>query len=246
MGETDTANVVGSIIEYIQKNNLRIGDRLPSIRKLSESTGVGRNAIRDGLMQAKAMGLLKILPRSGAFVQSLDLSSLANAFVDTIETAILQKDASVIELMEARIFLECDLAALAASRRRLEDMYRLRQTLDLLLQNWNDRAAYIEQDESFHLTIANIAGNSVMYTVLKSLLTLLRPTRIASLSTPETMELAASTHNEVFKTILDGDPERARKAMWEHLFPRHQNVLDHIKDMLPVTNSGFVNSGENG
>ena len=72
-------------------------------------------------MQAQTLGLVKVRPRSGAFVQSLTYGPLIEALAGTLEAGLVQVDHSLFHLLEARQLIEMELVALAAQRRRLED-----------------------------------------------------------------------------------------------------------------------------
>src|SRR5262249_32830762 len=151
-----------------------VGDRLPSIRELADRFNVGMNVVRYAMLQAQGMGLVRIHPRSGAFVQSLDFAPLVNALENTLTAALVQKDHNLFHLIDVRELLEVEAVGQAARRRRLEDLLPVRQTLEAM-QKPTDRARYVEADMQFHLSIAEAAGNPVLQTMLRALLGLLRP-----------------------------------------------------------------------
>src|SRR5271156_3756670 len=87
---TDQGAVVRRLLEHIEAAGLRVGDRLPSLRELAERLQVNTNVVRSGMAQAQAMGLVRIHPRSGAFVQSLDFAPLISALENTLTAALAQ------------------------------------------------------------------------------------------------------------------------------------------------------------
>ena len=84
--EPPNGDVVRRLVEHIQSAGLHVGDRLPSIRELAAKLKVGTNVVRYGMIQAQTMGLVRVHPRSGAFVQSLDFAPLVNALESTLTT----------------------------------------------------------------------------------------------------------------------------------------------------------------
>ena len=66
----EAADVVGLVRDLIANNELAPGDRLPPIRELAVQFGIKPGAVRDALLTAQAKGLVKVLPRVGAIVQS--------------------------------------------------------------------------------------------------------------------------------------------------------------------------------
>ena len=55
------ANLLTDLTDFMRKQGYGPGARLPPIRKLSTALGFGRNAIRDGLLEAQAKGYVKAL-----------------------------------------------------------------------------------------------------------------------------------------------------------------------------------------
>jgi len=122
-------DLVRTLIRYIQSDRLSVGERLPPIRALAERFGVTGSAVRDALIQLQTMGMIKVLPRSGAFVQSVNFASLVSALTDTMDNALMQADASLFHLLDARQLIEVECATTAARRRRLEDLLPIREAL---------------------------------------------------------------------------------------------------------------------
>ena len=112
-------DLVRALIRYIQTEGLATGDRLPPIRALAEQFEVTSSAIRDAQIQLQTMGMIKILPRSGAFVQSVSLEPLVGAMTDTLDNALMQADPSLFHLLDARQLIEVECAVTAARRRRI-------------------------------------------------------------------------------------------------------------------------------
>src|SRR5262245_26976277 len=206
--ETANGDVVRQLLEHVQAAGLRVGDRLPSIRELAAQLKVGTNVVRYGMMQAQAMGLVRIHPRSGAFLQSLDFAPLVNALENTLTAALAQKDHNLFHLIDVRELLEVEAVGQAARRRRLEDLLPVRQTLEAM-QNAADRNRYVEADIRFHLAIAEVAGNPVLLTMLRALLGLLRPCFVRVLLEGKSKAKSEAAHERIYRALLAGDAEAA-------------------------------------
>jgi GntR family transcriptional repressor for pyruvate dehydrogenase complex len=161
------------------------------------------------------MGLVRIHPRSGAFVQSLDFAPLTNALENTLTTALAQKDHNLFHLISVRELLEVEAAGLAARRRHLEDLLPVRQMLEAMLSA-ADRAHCVEADMRFHLAIAEVAGNPVLLTMLRSLLGVMRPCFTSVLLKGKTKAKSDASHQRIYRALLEGNPETAQAAMREH------------------------------
>src|SRR5436309_15079033 len=102
----DSDDVVSKLLDYIQREGLAAGDRLPSIRQLATMTGVRSNVVRDALLQAQALGLVKVHPRSGAFVHSPGFSPAGNALQERLAASLTQGDYNLFHVMDARRLIE--------------------------------------------------------------------------------------------------------------------------------------------
>jgi DNA-binding FadR family transcriptional regulator len=219
------------IITYITDEGLGVGDRLPSIREMAEKWGVGKFVVREGLLQAQTVGLVKVYPRSNAVVQSLDFSVLVDALSGAFGSALVQRTNNVCEVQYARHLIECDLAAEAALNRRAKDLAHLRELLDVAAASVSNRATFVDADERFHLKIAEIADNRILLLVLQALLKLIRPQKIHGTLSERVGDVdhTLETHRNIYLAILDGDAEAARKAMDIHL----ARSLGWLRDVKP-------------
>ncbi len=222
------------LTQYIRDSGLRVGDRLPPIRELATLWECSPNVVRDSLLAAQTKGILKIHPRAGAFVQSLDFSSLVDALSDTLETALMQKDTNLLHLIQSRILIEVELVGLAAGRRRPEHLLGLRDALERMAAYDGDRPTFVEADEKFHLTIGAAAENQVLVIMLQALLGLLRPYRLNMVPTPDHMEFTTLMHETLYSSIKAGDAATARSTMERHLRRGHEAVLARLEASLKL------------
>jgi GntR family transcriptional repressor for pyruvate dehydrogenase complex len=230
-------DLVRSLIRYIQSDRLAAGDRLPPIRALATRFGVTGSAVRDAQIQLQTMGMIKILPRSGAFVQSVNFASLVGALTDTMDNALIQADASLFHLLDARQLIEVECATAAARRRRLEDLLPIREALAATLAaaepldenaSIEARMAHYDADMRFHLAIAELAGNPVLTTMLRSLLGLLKPHLVQIPWRPQRKELTVNAHLELFEALHSGDVEKVRHRMSEHTGMARDSLLKNM------------------
>lgn len=233
----DTHDVVRDLIRSIQSCGLSVGDRLPSIRQLAETFQTSASVVRDSLMQLQTMGLVKILPRSGAFIQTVDYRPLVAALTETLEGALMQADHNLFHLLEARELIEVECAMQAARRRRPEDLLPVREALeemDELLARMHPapsnevRLQLVEADVRYHLGIARVAGNPVQATILRALLGLIRPHLVRLPWTAERKRVAHRAHLELYDALLEGDAEKAGACMEQHLKLAYKGLLEKV------------------
>lgn len=228
----DKHDAMRALLDLIQEQGLNVGDQLPSIRELAVSLGVKPTVVRDALLQAQTMGLVRILPRSGAFLQSLSYAPLVDALASTLKPALMQEDHNLFHLLDARRLLEVELAGRAADRRRLEDLLPLRQALEAMarIPQTQRRKEYVENDVRFHVEVARLAGNAVLLMMQQSLLDLLRPHLVRLPWTPERRLRTDRSHAAIYAALVAGDSGKARAEMGEHLSMAYDSLLKYVQD----------------
>lgn len=220
-----SANVVRLLTELIRESNLSPGDRLPGIRELSQRWQIGRNAVRDGLLHAQTMGLVHLEPRSGAYVQKANYSSLADGLARTLEIALAHEDSTLFDLIEARRVIEVEMVKQAAERCRPEELMPMFRSLQSAADLKCERSRFIALDEDFHLAIAQSAGNKVLLTLLRAVLIMLRPFRSTLVPDEEKWSRINRTHQDIYRHLLDRDVAGVQRAMNEHLSDQREQAL---------------------
>lgn len=222
-------HTVRTLLNYIRHAGLSEGDRLPSIRELSAQLDVGPHIVRDALMQAQSLGLVKIHPRAGSFVKSLNYLPLVDALNDTISWGLMRTDQNLFHVIDARRLIELETVRLAAGRRVPEQMLPLVQ---LMRNIEGDAEVSISRDADlqFHLEVARIAGNPVLVIVLQSLLDLLRPLFNSMFTTDEEIEQRNRTHLGIYQAILHGDEDAAVANMTDHLALARDSLIREIEN----------------
>jgi len=221
-------DVVSRLIQFIRENQMRAGDRLPAIPRLAQEWQVKPSIVRDGLLQAQSLGLVRIDPRLGTFVQQPDLSPLVSTLSETLDLALMMDDRNLVHLGEARIMAEKETAAAAARRAQPEDLLQIRECLEDLQRAVSDRSAFVEADERFHVAIATAAGNPVMTSFVRALLIALRPYRLRTLVTEDDARKTAEGHVSIYQALVDGDADRARREMEAHFSNARRLISQHL------------------
>jgi DNA-binding FadR family transcriptional regulator len=143
-----------------------------------------------------------------------------------------------LHLRDARRLLEIELVGRAAEQRKVEELLPLRQALDTMLQlpETEVRTDYVEADIRFHTELARLAGNTVLLAFQQALLGLLKPHLTQLPWTPERRQSTDESHTEIYLALVEGNAERARAAMSEHLSLAYESLLREIQS-LPVGRS---------
>ncbi len=213
--------IIRQIQGLISSGRLKPGMRLPSERVLAQRLGVGRGHIREALRKLEFYGVLKTLPQRGTIVASLGVKALEGLISNILTLTHRDFDS----LMEVRTLLEVHAARLAAARAGQADLAQIDQAYQEFRAEVLAGRSGLEEDHLFHLKIAEGSHNPV----LGSLIGLITPeiiTLTRRLGEDQPPERRAQTTLREHERILEGvrlrDPDRAAKAMGEHMDMAHR------------------------
>ncbi|MEP2640431.1 FadR/GntR family transcriptional regulator [Roseobacter sp.] len=210
------AQVRDRVLDLIKSGDIDPDGRLPTERALADRFGVGRRFVRQALDALEAEGLVWRKQGKGTFAgqPSDPMGDLA---------ARITGETNALEVMEARLCIEPELAALCAQRMGPDEVARLRTLAQRQLEATDAQAIEL-WDGSLHRLIAQCARNRPLLMAF-SLLDTIR-------SNPDWVNLRSKsrdgaslqvTHNEhlaIIDAIAAGHAEVARTAMRDHLETR--------------------------
>lgn len=247
------SSLLSSIWDVVRERGLTTGDQLPSIRELADRLDVKQTVIRDALLKAESLGLVKVLPRAGVFLRShgpLPHNLLPRAatpakpngdpaLAGVFQSSLSSDEHNVLHLLDARRLIEIELAGRAAERRRLEDLLPVRRALDAMLQlpDTATRAEHVQLDVRFHVEVARLGGNPVLFAVQRTLMELLVPHLNEVPQTLQRRELTDRSHVAIYEALVASDAEKARHEMREHLNLAYDGLLRDIQQSPAVARS---------
>lgn len=205
-----------TLLSRIVRGVWKPGDRLPSERQLSEQLGMSRASVREAIRGLEAMGLVDVRHGQGAFVREANDGGGGDAFF-----AHWQRDHtySIGEILAFRLLVEPELAGLAAGQADGPFVDTLAATMTAMEEaaRAGDVPALVRLDTEFHDAITRRAGNRLYRDLLDHVAQLLIDSRHISLAVPGRAERVIASHNRVVEAIRARDPEKAARAMRDHL-----------------------------
>ena len=213
-----TAELVDQLSADIQKGELISGQKLATEAAIMARFGVSRTVVREAISKLQAGGLVETRHGIGTFVL---------AQTDTPSFRITPNQLStlhdVIALLELRISIETEAAALAAVR-RTEGNLRIMQEAMLAFSTAIEAGRdAIAADFQFHQEIARATQNKHFADMMNSLGAQSIPrARLETTSTLDATRLAYlrrvhQEHENILNAIAQQDAESARAAMRTHL-----------------------------
>src|SRR5262249_50081644 len=154
------------------------------------------------------------------FLQATDFTraSRANGASRQETPPTLHIATNVFHLLEARALIEVQIVGLAVERRRVEDLLPVRRALEGLGSAiaGHDVPALVEHDVAFHVEIARLTGNTVLFGLEQQLMEQVRHYLMEMRWTPEKFEANKRSHATLFAALVEGDRDKACREMQEH------------------------------
>lgn len=203
--------------ELIFKAQLKPGQQLLPERELAETLGVSRPTVREAINKLVDRGLLEHRQGQGTFVRSPEKRQAQNPLLAVIDG----HEATLLELLEVRLALECNAAALAARRATAEDIAALEKSYQDMRRQVQEGGMGIGDDMAFHMAIAYASKNNVQIHIMKHLYDLVHAGIKKSLSrfweNPDTIPAILEQHGRIVEAIKERDDLAALNAMRRHI-----------------------------
>lgn len=207
------AEVADRLLTLFTSGEFERGTRLPSERKLAESLGVGRSAVREALAALELLGVVQVRPGSGTYLRG----GMSELLPQTLRWGMLIGEQHTLELIELRAGLEIYAARLAAMRLEVGSLERMQNAVDRMRATLDDLGTFVEADVAFHYELAAASGNRTLVELLQIVRSLLRVWVDRAVADRAHASTAAEEHNAVLVAIRTGDPEAAANAMAAHM-----------------------------
>ena len=211
VGATDA--VVRRIQGLILDDRLHPGDPLPPERSLADTFEVGRNVVREALRILEEKGLVEVVAGRGTFVAEPDPSNA----VESLRLLLRRGGVSLMELSDARLLIEPEMAALAAQNATSENTRELKEWLRRLEEASHDSGAHVQADIGLHKEIARLSNHAVFRAIVEAVSDVVLWSMRLGTTVPGAIEASDERHRALVAAIAAGDAEAARREMKEHI-----------------------------
>ncbi len=208
--------VVTGLKGKILSGELAPGTKLPSEAELIEEYAVSRTVVREAVTRLRAEGLVETFQGRGSFVLAVPEPSPF-----ALEASAIRSSHDVLSMVDFRLGVECEAAALAAARITPAAAEQVRAALEAFRTAGAEGA--VEADFAFHRAVAAATGNRFYVDLIESLgpmMIMLPRTRLGeeySMTDAAHVERVQREHDNVAAAVLAGDVDTARAAMRLHL-----------------------------
>lgn len=205
-----TAN---KIIDYFERENLKVGSKLPNEYTLAQELEVGRSTLREAVKMLVSQNILEVRQGSGTYIVNLTATVKDPLGFGEVDNHMkLTQD-----LFEVRFLIEPQMASLAAqyiTEEEIEVLEKLEKALEREIIQEGD--AHFRLDIQFHSAIAEASRNVAIQQLIPIIIQSI--TLYNDFFTSEQSKInTIRAHREIVRAIKNRDAVAARDAMLLHL-----------------------------
>jgi len=198
-----------ALLQPILAGAWRPHDRLPSEHALAETHNVSRAVVREAIARLKSDGYVETRQGKGAFVAA---APGGNAF---------RLKAEGDDLLELRMLIEADCAALAAERHTAADLHKLCEAQAAMREAVANGGLGLAEDIRFHDVLAEAAHNPALRRfaafVGRHAREAMQLARLSRLKEENRLAEIEAEHGAILSAIESRDPVAARAAVQSHI-----------------------------
>lgn len=220
--------ILGELVNFIRSQNLQSGDQFPPERKLAEMMGVSRTVIREACSILQWLGVVESRQGSGIRFKKLPDGDL----ISPTNILLFSEHEELLELFEVRILLEKEGVALAAKRRTQEDLAQMKIWLEESKVQVKSGHFGTEGLFQFHRGMILASHNKLLVKIYDAISSALREAMEFSHGYTVTVEgepaRVIHEHGSILSYIRNGNSEKARRGIMEHLEHSRERILKRI------------------
>jgi DNA-binding GntR family transcriptional regulator len=201
--------------DMIIRREIEPGEKINE-EHLAERIGVSRTPVRETLCRLENEGIVKVIPRRGAFVTRLTGDSVA-------------------EVLEIREALEGLVARLAAQRMDKPTLDALRACLhrvDATPESSRQPIQYTRAEEDFHAILLDACGNQMLKNMMEVVNAHLKLIRVRTVVLPGRARKSVEEHHQILKAIEKRDVSLAEEIMRKHVASVRNDALRSIESIV--------------
>ncbi|MBD9371093.1 FadR family transcriptional regulator [Rhizobium sp. ARZ01] len=216
--------VTEALAAYIDRANLKSGDRLPAERELMAALAVGRSTIREVIRHFQALGVMETRKGSGTYL--LKPVTTATIHMPLSLNAAHLRDA-LLQTLEVRRGIECEANMVAARRRTSTDLVLIEEKLNEMERVHLSKGTSGPEDLAFHLAIYDATHNPLFRQLLEQMREAFERFWDEPFDRPDFARRSFPFHRTLFNAIAAQDTEAARRETLKIL----DVVEEDIKEM---------------
>ena len=177
---------------------------------------VSRTPIREALCRLENEGIVRIIPRRGAFVSDLT-------------------ETNVKEILLIREVLEGLVVRLAVENMDEKKLEKLRSALEKVSKipdKDRELTHYTHSEVDFHALLLDASNNQMLKNMMEIVNAHLQIIRLRTVVIPERAQKTVKEHQQILQAIEDGDADAAEELMRKHVRSVREVALRNIEAIV--------------
>lgn len=208
--------VFDQLRELIYRGRIKPGEELLSEKEMAREMNVSRGTLKIAIQRLIGMGLVTQIQGKGTFARDYK-----DELKNPIAKALSSKDISLDKILEIRLPLECNAAALAARRADEADIKAIHHSFkEMVFENSQGRLGS-QADASFHMAIAYATKNPLHIMIIRNFYNYIfhgiKETLEAVYTDPDNIRKIMDQHEQILTAIKQRTSEKASESMKTHI-----------------------------
>ncbi len=220
-----TDEFVAKAEEKILRGEWKVGQKLPTLRELSQDMGVSRSVINAGIVELIARGYLETLPRKWTVVNDWKRQGTLAVLNGIIKNNTWDEEV-LRSLFDSRMLIECEAAAGAALNHDDNTLTAIKHCINYEQANLNGEISEKAlNDIKFHHAIAVASGNIVYPLILKSFEQSTYKFVLRFYSDDRNYMYVRDMHLKIYEAIKSRDRKLSQELMRQLLVHGENNTI---------------------
>ena len=178
-------------------------------KSIAADLGISRTPVREALLELASQDLILFMPRRGLMLKRFNRKDVDEIFElrTAIELASVEKIAGTVPVPDLLMIEESILNQKKAFSKK-------------------DYPSFMEADRLFHTGLSELTGNRRMISIMKNVRDIVHLMGLKALSLEGRASKVIEEHQTIFDAIKNGDVQKARETMADHLDQSREAVID--------------------
>lgn len=204
--------ICNRLLEKINKEEIVVGEKLPSENELCSAYGVSRTSVRAALQTLQGKGVIVTVKGLGSFVHKMDTNEKNKKLKSSDITS--EKFQEFFEFRQAIEFKAIDFFVKRADAENEEELKMALEGIKLAAKK-KDLKSFTKMDFAFHMAIVRGAKNSFLLGAMKEYQEMFQHylAEIARLS-DKPLTVLAKEHDELYTRLIEKKAKEAKKFLF--------------------------------
>lgn len=212
------------IKEYILKNQLQPGDKLPTEEQLATQLQVGRTAVRETFRRLEALGIVESHQGYGRVVRDFNFDPILNG----LSYGLVFHGHNIMQVLEIRRALDDFFINEAIQNLQEADIAELEIIVQRMIAGGQDNPNFHQEDHDFHALLYRRCGNKLAAQLFEITWTVRMQAIDREIALSQMPVGIVEEHAAILTAIKARNVALARQYLLNH----HNNTAESFRDQI--------------